>query len=119
MWYRGVVDYANVRDTGLAIVVDYKTGKPTTDMTQLQLCAATIFAHDDSVNRIRAALLFVGYEELEKAEFVREDLTEIWSGILPRVSKLVQAQETMHYPPNPGRLCKNWCAVASCPFHGK
>jgi hypothetical protein len=119
VWYRGIVDYANVRDTGLAILVDYKTGRPATDTTQLQLNAAMIFAHDKKVDRIRAALLFVGHEEVEKAEFMREDLTEIWSGILPRVAKLVQAQKEQHYPPKPGPFCRKWCPVASCPFHGK
>lgn len=119
VWYRGVIDYTNVRDDGTAIVIDYKTGKPGTDTTQLQLNAAMIFAHEPSVDRVRAALAFVGHDQMEREEYLREDLTEIWAGILPRVTQLVTAQRDQHYPPKPGPFCKRWCAVASCPFHGK
>lgn len=117
-WFRTVVDYTNVNGPQ-AVVVDYKTGKPKADMTQLQLIAATIFAHDAKVQKVKAALLFVTYDQMEKATFVREDTTEIWGEVLPRVRKLVDARQKQEYPPKPGFLCRKWCAVTSCPFHGK
>ena len=83
------------------------------------LIAATIFAHDAKVQKVKAALLFVAYDQMEKATFVREDTTEIWGEVLPRVRKLVDARQKQEYPPKPGFLCRKWCAVTSCPFHGK
>jgi hypothetical protein len=117
-WFRIVLDYTNIKG-GRATVIDYKTGKPNEDLTQLQLAAATMFAHDTHIERVKTALVFVAYDQIERAEFVREDLTEIWGDVLPRVSKLVAARQQQEYPPKPGGLCKRYCAVVSCPFHGK
>jgi hypothetical protein len=117
-WFRIVVDYQNTQGE-TATVVDYKTGRPSEDMTQLQLTAVTAFAHDAKLQRVKAALAFVSYGEIERAEFKRSDTTEIWGEILPRVKKLVEARQAQHYPPKPGGLCRKWCAVTSCPFHGK
>jgi hypothetical protein len=119
IWFRIVLDYANVRPDGTATVIDYKTGRVAEDITQLELSAATLFAHDARIQRVKAALVFVSHEQIEQAEFVREQTTEIWSGILPRVRKVVEARQRQDYPPKPGGLCKRYCAVVSCPFHGK
>jgi hypothetical protein len=118
-WFRQVLDYTNLRDDGVAVTVDYKTGKPKEDVTQLQLAAATIFAHDPDVQRVRAALLFVGYEQTERADFGREQLGEIWGEILPRVNALERARTENAFPPRPGGLCRRYCGVKSCPFNGK
>ena len=119
VWFRTVLDYVNVRDTGTATVIDYKTGRPNSDMTQLELSAATLFAHDKHIQRVKAALLFLAHDQIESAEYVRSQTTEIWSGILPRVRKVIEARQRQEYPPKPGGLCKRYCAVTSCPFHGK
>ena len=117
-WFRMVLDYTNINGER-ATVIDYKTGKPTEDMTQLQLAAVVTFAHATKVKKIRAALAFIAYDHIERATFTRESVTEIWGDILPRVGKMVHARQAQEYPPNPGGLCKRWCAVSSCPFHGK
>lgn len=118
-WFRIVLDYTNIRDDGTATVIDYKTGRVTEDMTQLQLAAATLFAHDPEITRVKAALLFVAHEQVERAEFLRDNVTEIWSEVLPRVRKVEEARRTQNYPPKPGGLCKRWCGVRACPFNGK
>jgi hypothetical protein len=117
-WFRCVLDYTNIKGDR-ATVLDYKTGRPGDDMTQLQLAAVTMFAHDAKVARVKTALLFVAYEQVERAEFVRADVTEIWGEVLPRVRKMVEARQKQDYPPKPGGLCRRWCHVLSCPFHGK
>lgn len=119
VWFRTVIDYAAVRDNGTATVLDYKTGKPAEDLTQLQLVSATMFHHDVRLQRVKAALVFVNHDQVESAEFVRADLSEIWSEILPRVKLLTQARQTQEYPPKPGGLCRKWCHVTSCHYHGK
>jgi hypothetical protein len=118
-WFRQVIDYTNVRNDGVAITLDYKTGRPKEDVTQLQLAAATIFAHDPEVTRVRAALVFVGYEQTEQAHYTRADLPEIWDEILPRVNALQRARTNNEFPPRPGGLCRRYCGVKTCPFNGK
>jgi len=115
-WFRGVLDCTKLREDE-ATVLDWKTGKPQVDTTQLQLCAALVFHSAPKVNKVRAALVFVNHDRVESEEYVRSDLTTIWGDILPRVKKLQRAREEQEYPPKPGGLCKRWCQVVSCPHY--
>jgi hypothetical protein len=120
VWFRTVIDYTNISVAGdRATVLDYKTGKVAHDLTQLQLMAVTLFHNDAKIQRVKAALVFVHNNHVEPAEFVREDVTEIWSEILPRVRVVEQARARQEYPPKPSGLCKKYCAVSSCPYHGR
>jgi hypothetical protein len=117
-WLRVIIDCAKV-DGDSAKVFDWKTGRPSDDITQLQITAAVLFHHLPAVQRVRAAFVFVNHDKIEKAEFLREDLTEIWSEVLPRVKAIERARQEMNFPPKPSGLCKKYCAVTHCPFHGK
>lgn len=117
-WFRTVIDAAKVTED-FAMIFDWKTGKPSEDITQLQLMSVAMFHHKPHLEKVRAALMFVAHNKIERAEFNRDDVTEIWAGILPRVNKLKEARETMEYPPQPSGLCKKYCAVVSCPYHGR
>ncbi len=119
VWFRTQIDAAKVRGDGIAVIFDWKTGKPAADITQLQLMAAAIFIHMPAVQRVKAALVFVGHDATEKAEFTRQDQTEIWGEILPRVRRVDNARRSQEYPPTPSGLCKKYCAVTSCPYHGR
>lgn len=118
VWFRTVIDAAKVNGS-VATIFDWKTGRPGEDITQLQLMSATIFHHAPAIQRVRAALVFVNHDKIERAEFVRSDLTEIWGEILPRVKAVEKARQTTEFPPKPSGLCKKYCAVMSCPFHGR
>ena len=117
-WFRTVIDFTKINGK-IATVVDYKTGKVASDTTQLQLMSATLFAADPQIQRVKAALLFVAHGQMEREEFVRGDLTEIWGEILPRVKMVERARAAQHYPPTPSGLCRKYCAVVSCPHHGR
>lgn len=118
-WFRQIIDYTNVRDDGVAVVVDFKTGKPKEDPTQLELSALSIMAHDESVTTVRTALIFVGYDNYTDAStYSRSDITHLWDGILPRVNELKRARDRDEFPPKPGGLCRRYCGVKSCPFWG-
>jgi PD-(D/E)XK nuclease superfamily len=118
VWFRTIVDCARVTDDRAAIF-DWKTGKVAEDPTQLKLMAATVFAHMPKLVEVRSALVFVAHDAIKPATFTRNDLPKIWAELLPRVKRMVEAQQTNDYPPKPGGLCKKYCAVVSCPFHGK
>jgi hypothetical protein len=119
VWCRTVIDAAKVRDDHTATIVDWKTGKPSTDTTQLQLMSAVMFAQDPKLVRVKAGLMFINHNQSETEEYVRTDVTEIWSDILPRVRKVIDARQAQEYPPKPSGLCKRYCAVVSCPYNGK
>ncbi len=119
VWFRGVIDACKVRSDNTATALDWKTGKPSPDITQLQLIAATLFIHLPNLIRVKTALVFVNHDATERAEFVREDQAEIWSEILPRVRAMERARAANDFPPKPSGLCKKYCAVATCPFYQK
>lgn len=118
VWFRTVVDFCNVNgNTGT--ILDYKFGRPAQDMTQLQLMSATVMHYMPSLTRVRARLLFVNHNKAEGAEFSPGDLAGIWAAILPRVAKLRLAVESQNFPPTPNGLCKRWCGVTDCAYHGR
>lgn len=117
-WYRGIADVIKI--TGrVALVGDFKTGKLIEDGSQLALMAQCVFSHHPEVQRIRSEFIWVKEEATTRADFSREDMATVWAGLLPRVSLLQNAHETMTFPPKPGGLCRKWCAVVSCPHQGK
>lgn len=118
VWFRTIVDCGKIT-SGVATIFDWKTGKPKEDPTQLQLMAATVFAHQSEVQRVKSALVFVYHNTIIPAEFTRDGLAEIWGEILPRVRAVQQAGATHNFPPTPSGLCKRYCAVTVCPYHGR
>jgi hypothetical protein len=120
VWLRTILDCTYINEAGVtAATFDWKTGKPAQDLTQMQLAAATLFCHQPKLERVKVSLVFVNHNKTEPGEFVREDLPEIWSEILPRVKQVESARAAQEYPPKPSGLCKRYCAVVSCPYHGK
>lgn len=115
VWFRTVVDFCAVLGS-TAAVVDYKTGKPGSDMTQLQLMSATVMHYDQRIDRVRARLLFMNHDKAEGAEFRRADIPAIWSEILPRVRRM---QDDDDFIAKPSGLCIRHCSVTSCKFHGR
>lgn len=116
-WFRTVIDFCKLRKSD-AIIVDYKSGKPAEDETQLALMSATIFHYAQHIKRVKAALLFTSHDVLVPKSYVRSDLPLIWNEILPRVKAVEKAEATQEYPPKPSGLCVNYCGVTSCPYHG-
>lgn len=115
VWFRTIIDFAAVMAPSAA-VIDYKTGKPKSDTTQLALMSATVMHILPEIEKVKAALLFLNHNTAERAEYKRENLPRIWADILPRVHKLEAEEE---YPPKPSGLCVRYCLVTQCPFHGR
>ena len=118
VWFRTVIDVAVINGPHAALI-DWKTGRVAEDDTQLALMAATIFAQAPTVMQVKASLVFVAHDQTVPATYVRESTTGIWAEILPRVKRVEQARAAQDYPPTPSRLCQRYCAVLSCPYHGK
>jgi hypothetical protein len=118
-WFRAVVDVLQIHGPA-ALVLDWKTGKIVEDSQQLALAACVVFAHYPEVQRILSKFVWLKEDAETKAVYTRDDIPGIWAGIAPRVSALSGSATAgaAGYPPRPGRLCRRYCPVSSCPHHG-
>jgi hypothetical protein len=123
-WVRGVIDYIQyypspIPSTELAMIVDYKTGKPKEDDTQLGLNACLAFAHSPQLVGINAVYLWTEYNDTTHMTFSRKNAREIWSNVKPRVARLEAATIANNFPATKNRLCREHCPVLSCEHNGK
>lgn len=119
VWWRGIPDLLVVNEaTGVARVVDYKTGKSSkyADIDQLQLLAAAIMLHYPEVQVVKGLLLFVVPGDVVKAEFNRSQLHEILARWVGEVGRIEQAHECGVWNEKRGPLC-GFCPVEVCPHY--
>lgn len=117
-WFRSIAD-ALVISPPVALAVDYKTGKILEDYQQLALLSACVFAHYPLVLAIRTEAWWVREDAITRQNFKRRDMDEMWRGLWPRYEQLKNAHDTGSFPPKPGGLCKKYCPVNDCEYHGK
>jgi hypothetical protein len=103
----------------LALVLDWKTGKILEDSVQLMLMAQALFSHYPDLTHVRSEFVWLKDDCTTPELFTREEVADQWTGLLERVHSLEHAHKTQTYPPKPGRLCKKYCPVASCPYWHK
>lgn len=118
-WVRAMLDLAIVGETH-ALLVDYKTGKMKDDgFTQLKLAAAIFMAHRPQIMSVEVAYLWTQHKGKTTTEvFTREQITQIWNELLPRVNGFQKAFRDTNYPARPSGLCKRYCPVTQCPHNG-
>lgn len=100
-----------------AIVVDYKTGKHSSDMQQLQDSAAMVFAHFPTVVQVTGHLLFTHTPGLkETAVYRRENVMDYVASWYDTADDVTDCERTGVWPANPSALC-GWCPVTGCDKH--
>jgi hypothetical protein len=117
-WYRGIGDVVRL-DSDLALVLDWKTGKIVEDSVQLMLMAQCLFSHYPQLKYVRSEFVWLKFDAQTPELFTRQEVANQWVHLMERVNALENASKTLTYPPKPGRLCKSYCPVASCPFWKK
>jgi hypothetical protein len=117
VWYRAVVDVIKVHGQ-VALVWDWKTGKIIEDHVQLSLAAACVFAHHPAVEKIRSEFIWLKDDARTTLNLQRSSLPALWASVLPRVASLEAATIQDSFTPKPGYLCKKYCPVTSCKYHG-
>ncbi len=118
VWYRGIGDVVRI-DGPVALVLDWKTGKVLVDSVQLMLMAQCIFSHYPDVQVVRSEFVWLGDDCSTPEVFTRTEVAGQWVHLMERVNALELAHKLQNYPPKPSGLCKSWCPVSSCPYHGK
>lgn len=117
-WHRSIGDVVKINGP-VGLVLDWKTGKIVEDSVQLMLMAQCVFSHYPETRVIRSEFVWLKEDASTKQIFKREDMPAHWAALLPRIQLLKNANQTMTYPAKPGRLCRKWCAVKTCPHHGE
>jgi hypothetical protein len=117
VWLRGIADVLILKPP-VALSLDWKSGKIIEDSVQLALVGALLFAHYPDVDKIRSTFVWLKEGCETNVYMVRDDLASLWMGLLPRVTALELAAVNNDYPPKPSGLCKRYCPVESCRYHG-
>jgi hypothetical protein len=120
VWVRGVIDIGVV-GSKRAYLLDWKTGKHRPDSDQLKLFAALAFAMYPWIDSVVTGFIWLKEDKFDKQLFTREQLPEIWSEFLPRLSRVAHAYGENKWVPKPSGLCRSWCPVGKklCEFCGE
>jgi hypothetical protein len=120
VWVRSVVDLALLHESK-AVIVDYKTGKVKEDFDQLALMAAVMFNQAEELEQITAMFIWLQEEwpgNISKVTYTRDELPQLWERFLKREEAYQDAHRNTEFPPKPSGLCRNWCPVRTCEYHG-
>lgn len=118
-WLRVKIDVL-VSSATRAAAFDWKTGgKVNPDLEQLGITATVVMAHYPQVTHVDTSFEWLGHDVSTIKTYERGGMLPFWNDLMPEIRIMEEAHRTMTYPPKPGRLCRNWCPVSSCPFHGK
>jgi hypothetical protein len=83
------------------------------------IMAQCIFAHHPEVKRIRTEFVWLKEDCTTVESFNRETIYQEWPPVLDVVKQMQEAADSKVYPPKRNKLCRAWCPVASCEYHGK
>ena len=122
VWFRGVADLIVLdRETGVARVIDYKTGKSAkyADKGQLELMALAVFKHYPEVKVVKGGLLFVVCNVFITETYSIDRESELWAKWLAEYGKIEKAFEVDVWNPKPTGLCRAHCIVLECPHNGR
>lgn len=118
VWVRGVIDFAK-KGANKVLAIDYKTGKRKPDNDQLMLFAGLIMEVWPEIEIVDTGFLWLKTKEVDRSRFNRNNKQSIWDNFLPRVKRMECAYDTDTWDAKRSGLCRNWCPVASCKFHGQ
>jgi hypothetical protein len=118
VWYRGIADVVRI-DGPVALAVDWKTGKILTDSVQLGLMAQCLFSFHKELKLVRTEYVWLKDDCTTGEVWTRKAVADMWLGLLPRVQEYEKQVQTQTFMPKPSGLCRSYCPVISCPYHGK
>lgn len=103
-----------------AEVFDWKTGKVRNDVTQLKLYAGFTFADYPQIQTASVGYVWLEHKQMSPPVMAqRSDAPAIWSEFEHKYTQLKDAYVRGVFQPTPNGLCRQWCDVTSCEFHGK
>lgn len=113
VWIRGIADVLVVNGNR-AWCLDWKTGKPKENPTQLQLFAALVFAHFPEVTEVRTSFIWLNHDDATNAIYERRMADHLWLALEPRFSRVQDTVDLGVYPTKPSGLCRYCPARSVC-----
>lgn len=118
VWCRAVIDLI-IYDEDRALIVDWKTGKVKPDFSQLDVMAAMTKCLIPSLRKVVGLYYWLKGKRITKKVYNEPDFKEAWHDILPRVRRFQAMVRAEDFKPTPNFLCRNYCRVTTCEYHGK
>lgn len=120
VWCRSKLDVLLLRPDGIAEVIDWKTGKPKTDRSQLMLYALFVMVHYPHIKEVRTGYAWLAHNQLtQPVAYLRMNMQAYKDNWERKYAALKAARTLGVFVPKPSGLCKAWCDVVSCEFHGR
>lgn len=113
--YCRIISDLTILHGSTGIMFDWKSGKMSSDFTQLRLAAAVMFLLVPELEKIVMAFFWTKTKKITKEIMTREEMPGVWSALLPRIQRYMDAHVTQDFPAKPGYLCK-YCPLTSCPY---
>ena len=102
------------RDETIAVIGDWKTGKPREKDLQMLICALMVMENYPTVQEVHGFNIWLKETRLgQKHSFDRQDKDHMWARFLKRVAEIEDHQRRNFWPARPSPLC-GWCGIFEC-----
>ena len=119
-WLRGKLD-VQILQNDKAMIWDWKTGtaKPN-DFNELRCFSALTFLNNPEVEKTKNTYIWLKNDSPPTTEIIkRSQVDELLEPLVATIDQIEESMETGEFKPKPAGLCKNWCDVTMCKFHGR
>lgn len=113
--YCRIISDLTILNGPTGVMWDWKSGKLAKDFTQLKLAAAVMFLLVPELQRIVMAFFWTKTKQITREVLTRAEMPDVWSSLLPRIQRYMDAHVSQEFPAKPGYLCK-YCPLKSCPY---
>ncbi len=120
-WLRMKIDVVlQSYDRTAVNMFDWKTGKRIKDdEDQLRLCGAGLSIIHPETKTYDGKYIWTAHQQVTGIRpFTDKDVPHIWEDFLARAHRMSQAWQQEKFPPRPNGLCRQWCQVSECRYHG-
>jgi hypothetical protein len=115
-YVRAIIDLLIIKG-GLAIIIDWKTGKVRPDFGQIKLSAAVLARVMPELERFRLTYVWTKHKEISPpVSMEMKHMTDVWADMIPRADEIEKAIKTTDFPAIENPLCR-WCPVKQCPHN--
>jgi len=115
VWVRVIFDVLCISINGVLIIIDWKTGKISTNKDQLRLFAGAGMAIFPEVDKVLTAYIWLDHPTAKPliAEYTRLDFDSIWQEFGDRAELIQLCIESGNWEPKPCAFNCKWCE-ATC-----
>ena len=117
VWWRGVLDVHKVKPDGTSLIVDYKNGKQHNKMRQLWLFG--LYGFIEGQEMVESFYYWIQTSTRTRIKMPAAQAPMILRSLVPDLTAYKEAYDTDIWRPTRNGLCKNYCGVTECEFHGK